>query len=81
MTRPIACTWYNKSVRSQVHIYRGRRRGIHGNGGPSVQEVKSWTRGKTGGFTTYGNLRLQISSPQQSVDLGNFRVIPVEVHW
>jgi len=45
------------------------------------KELQIGCREKIGGLTTYWNLRLQISSPQQSVDLGNFQAIPAEVHW
>src|SRR5258706_12590837 len=45
------------------------------------KELQIGCREKTGGLTTYWNLRLQISSPQQSVDLGNSQAIPAVVHW
>ena len=43
------------------------------------KELQIRYKEKTGGHITYWNLRLQISSPQQSVDLVNFRVIPAVV--
>ena len=44
------------------------------------KELQIRCKEKTRSITTYENLRLQISSPPQSVDLGNFQVIPAEVH-